>query len=74
MIRITNSAQTKNDGKRLVIIKERCSETHICRSVKACPAGALSQNGYLAPEADYKNCIACGKCVKLCPKKVFVLK
>lgn len=58
----------------LKIIKKRCPHNHQCRVVKSCPANALSQKENEVPEIDYSKCIKCGKCISLCPKKVFILE
>lgn len=60
--------------KVLMVIKERCPHNHKCRAVKICPVGALIQNENGLPEVNYDKCIKCGKCAKLCPKKVLVLE
>jgi len=42
--------------------------------VKACPFGAISMNEETGlPEVDGEKCTACGKCVEICPKKLFSL-
>lgn len=60
-------------AKKLTVIKERCPQNHPCPSVRVCPVGALSQNGFNAPTVDYDKCISCGKCSNFCPKKALVL-
>ena len=60
--------------KILKIIKERCPQNHKCPAVNVCPVGALSQEGFNAPEIDYGKCIRCGKCSNFCPKKALVLE
>lgn len=35
-----------------------------------CPFGALSMGENGLPVIDYEKCVACGKCVKACPKKL----
>lgn len=52
---------------KLNVIKERCPQNHPCPSLRVCPAGALTQQGFKAPEVDQEICIACGKCVRFCP-------
>lgn len=59
--------------KKLNIAVENCPQNHKCPAVKVCPVGALSQNGFEAPQIDIDKCIGCGKCAKLCPKKALVL-
>lgn len=60
-------------AKILKIIKERCPQNHICPSVAICPVGALSQEGFNAPNIDQDKCIRCGKCARFCPKQALVL-
>ena len=57
---------------KLKIIKEKCPQNHACPSVRVCPFGALTQNGYNAPIVDEAKCTKCGKCVKFCPMKAIV--
>lgn len=52
---------------KLDVIKERCPANHPCPSLRVCPTGALTQQGFDAPEVDQDQCIACGKCVRFCP-------
>ncbi len=59
--------------KILSIDKARCPQSHLCPSVGACPVKALAQESYFAPTVNAEKCIACGKCIKVCPKKVFSL-
>lgn len=40
---------------------------------KACPFGAISMSEEKLPVVDYDKCKACGKCVAVCPKKLFSL-
>ena len=58
----------------LTIKKENCPQNHKYPAVNVCPVGALSQNGFSAPEIDYDKCIACGRCSNFCPKKELVLE
>ncbi|HIZ56166.1 MAG TPA: 4Fe-4S binding protein [Firmicutes bacterium] len=51
------------------INRQKCPQNHPCPSVKICPAGALSQDGFQAPDVDPEKCIGCGKCVRFCPKQ-----
>lgn len=58
---------------KLHIIIDNCPQNHKCPAVKVCPVGALSQEGFEAPQIDYSKCIGCGKCSNFCPKKALVL-
>lgn len=49
---------------------ERCPQDHVCPLVRICPVGAISQQGFSAPEIDPEKCIACGRCVISCPYHV----
>lgn len=60
--------------KRLKVIVENCPQNHQCPSVKICPVGALSQEGFHAPVVDDEKCIRCGKCSSFCPKMALVLE
>ena len=60
--------------KHLIVKTNRCPQNHPCPSVRVCPVGALSQNGFRAPDVDTDKCIVCGKCVKFCPKQALVLE
>ncbi|HEX3030880.1 MAG TPA: 4Fe-4S binding protein [Bacillota bacterium] len=55
------------------IIKEKCPQDHPCPALSHCPAEAIVQKGYGAPEIIVEKCIECGKCVELCPKGAFRL-
>lgn len=61
-------------SKKLRVIVENCPQNHVCPSVKICPVGALSQEGFQAPTVDVEKCIKCGKCAAFCPKKALVLE
>ena len=49
------------------VIKERCPQDHPCPLVKACPVGAISQEGWGAPTVNHSECIECGICTNSCP-------
>ncbi|MCI9465373.1 MAG: 4Fe-4S binding protein [Lachnospiraceae bacterium] len=61
-------------GKILKVIVENCPQNHPCPSVKICPVGALTQEGFHAPVVDTEKCIKCGKCSSFCPKMALVLE
>ncbi len=61
-------------AKILNIKIDNCPQKHACPAVRICPVGALSQNGFNAPEIDHNKCIKCGKCSNFCPKKALVLE
>ena len=71
-----NSKETTKDTKNLslVVKTNRCPQNHPCPSIKVCPVGALSQQGYKAPHVDMNKCIKCGKCVKYCPMGALALE
>ncbi|MEA4894224.1 MAG: 4Fe-4S binding protein [Oscillospiraceae bacterium] len=60
--------------KKIVVDKSRCPQNHSCPSIRVCPVGALSQDGFSAPVADMEKCIKCGKCVKFCPMRAISLE
>lgn len=61
-------------GRKVKVVVENCPQNHHCPSVKICPVGALSQEGFGAPAVDVEKCIGCGKCSSFCPKKALVLE
>lgn len=60
--------------RRLMVNTGRCPQNHPCPAVRVCPAGALSQKGFDAPEVDGDQCVRCGKCVKFCPMRALTLE
>lgn len=56
------------------VIKENCPQNHVCPAMKHCPTQAIIQAGYQAPEIIVEKCIACGKCVQICPKGALSIK
>jgi len=72
----SNQTAEKKDKKDMILsVNElRCPQNHPCPSVRVCPVGALSQNGYDAPIVDMEKCIKCGKCVRFCPMRALVLE
>ncbi|KXL54179.1 NAD(P)H-quinone oxidoreductase subunit I, chloroplastic [Anaerotignum neopropionicum] len=61
--------------KKIVKIDiNRCPQNHRCPSVRACPVGALTQkNIFSAPVVHEDNCIGCGRCAMVCPKKALFM-
>ena len=54
---------------------KKCPQDHRCPAIAVCPGGAISQQSdHALPEIDGGNCIACGKCVRLCPKGAFTVR
>jgi Fe-S-cluster-containing hydrogenase component 2 len=62
-----------NKEKTLKVIKHRCPQNHPCPSVRVCPVGALTQEGFKAPVVDQDKCTKCGKCVRFCPMRALAL-
>lgn len=60
--------------KALLVDERLCPQNHKCPSIKVCPVGALTQEGFNAPTVDFQKCIKCGKCVKFCPMKALVFR
>ncbi len=58
----------------VLVNKERCPQNHPCPAVRVCGVGALSQEGFRAPQVDAEKCVDCGKCVRYCPMGAFTLK
>jgi Fe-S-cluster-containing hydrogenase component 2 len=48
----------------------KCPQDHPCPLVGICPAGAITQQGFSAPEIEQEKCISCGMCVASCPYQV----
>ncbi|MFC1490228.1 4Fe-4S ferredoxin [Candidatus Latescibacterota bacterium] len=48
------------------IRKELCPQNHPCPTLRVCPVGAISQEGFAAPTIDDEKCICCCKCVTSC--------
>ncbi len=45
---------------------ERCPQNHPCPSLRVCPTGAITQQGYGAPTIDMDKCTDCGRCSMSC--------
>lgn len=56
----------------IIVNAARCPENHPCPMVRACPVGAIAQQGMKAPTIDADKCIECGKCLTQCPMGAFV--
>ena len=56
------------------VIEKRCPQDHPCPALPHCPTGAIIQHEYDAPKVVDDKCIACEKCIKVCPKGAFQLK
>ena len=53
----------------LTINAARCPQNHKCPAIAVCPKAAITQTDiYALPVIDKGKCIACGECVKFCPK------
>lgn len=59
--------------QKIKIENEKCPQDHECPLVRICPSGAITQNGFAAPKVDQEKCIACGRCVMVCPHEAFSL-
>ena len=53
----------------ITIDKNRCPPNHRCPSIKVCPVGAISQEGFGLPVVNQEVCVECGKCIKFCPMR-----
>ena len=53
----------------ITIDKNRCPQNHRCPSIKVCPVGAISQEGFGLPVVSQEICVECGKCIKFCPMR-----
>lgn len=40
-------------------------------AVSVCKFGAISLNEYGVAEVDEDKCLACGKCMKVCPQEIY---
>ena len=55
-----------------IVIGNRCPQNHPCPLVRACPAGAISQEGFAAPVIDEEKCVECGLCAVSCGYRAVV--
>ena len=55
----------------VTINPKRCPQNHPCPAIARCPAMALSQKGFQAPELDAVKCIGCQRCIAVCPMGAF---
>lgn len=70
-----NTEEKKDKSNQILAVKKsRCPQNHPCPSIRVCPVGALTQNGFDAPAVDEEKCIKCGKCVRFCPMRALVLE
>ena len=54
---------------KLTVNPQKCPQNHRCPSIAVCPKGAITQqDANSLPQIDGETCIACGKCIKFCPK------
>jgi tetrathionate reductase subunit B len=67
--------ETRGTFPRLMATSEpeQCHHCEHPACVRVCPTGALTQSDFAAPEVDQEKCIACGKCVRFCPKQALKL-
>ena len=56
----------------ITVESKRCPQNHPCPMLRACPTGAIQQQGMSAPTIDSAKCIGCGKCLKSCPSGAFI--
>ena len=57
---------------KITVNKEKCPQNHRCPSIAVCPVKAISQKDINSlPVIDQNLCIACGKCMRFCPKDAF---
>ena len=57
---------------KLIVNEHKCPQDHKCPAIAVCPKHAITQeNIYDLPHIDKGLCIACGKCIKFCPKGAF---
>jgi ferredoxin len=50
----------------VTVTPSRCPQNHPCPAIRACPAGALTQDGFSAPRVDATKCTDCGICTQFC--------
>ncbi len=60
--------------KKVVVLEDRCPQDHQCPSVKICPVGALTQDGFNAPVVNYTFCLNCKQCVDFCPMEALQMQ
>jgi len=70
------SIPTEEQLKKGVAVIECIQEIPCNPCVDSCPVGAISMKDINAPpNVDYDKCIACGKCIGICPGlAIFVIK
>ena len=51
----------------MIEVREKfCPQNHPCPTIRLCPKGALSQEGFGAPVVNEEKCIECGICAESC--------
>jgi Fe-S-cluster-containing hydrogenase component 2 len=55
---------------KIKIDATKCPQDHPCPLVGICPANAITQQGFAAPQIDQEKCISCGMCAMSCPYQV----
>lgn len=53
----------------ITVDKNKCPQNHRCPSIKVCPVGAITQEGFGLPAIKKEICIECGKCINFCPRR-----
>lgn len=48
------------------VVESMCPQNHPCPVVNVCPLGAITQQGFRAPEVDNEVCTECGLCTRYC--------
>mgnify|MGYP001086275505 CR=1 FL=1 len=67
MVNLFGKSMQDLKDKNIAVNPRRCPQNHPCPSVRVCPAGAITQEGFGLPEVDMEKCVKCGRCVQYCP-------